>query len=428
MNGHGKALITSQAHRIAAELDAAMESHASWVDSVIRVLLFADAPFPEDLDAGDCRFGRWYHDVDYPELTSKPLFGEIGQIHRDLHAAAREALARRREGESVDRMAAEAFLARASELRRAVSELRNAFRSDITLVASLLMKVFENASEGVIVTDPEARILLVNGAFTETTGYLPEDAVGKKPNLLYSGRHDEGFYREMWRRLSENGFWEGEIWNRRKDGTIYLEWLSVSAVHDDLGRLVNYVALFSDITRERENEEQLYRLAHYDTLTGLPNRRLFSDLLRQALSHARRRDEVVGVMFLDLDGFKAINDELGHDAGDLLLKQVAERLSNCLRGSDGIGRYGGDEFTIVARDAQAETIEHLANKILQLVASPYTLNGQERRITVSVGIALYPDHGRNGEILIKRADIAMYHAKADGKNRYRLFSPAMNGS
>jgi diguanylate cyclase (GGDEF)-like protein len=226
----------------------------------------------------------------------------------------------------------------------------------------------------------------------------------------------------MWHEIGNFGQWQGEIWNRKKDGEDYLEWLSIAAVKDEQGKVSHYIGIFSDITSEKESEERLLYLAHYDQLTGLPNRILFNDRLTQALAQAKRGQLQVAVMFLDLDGFKLVNDTLGHAAGDELLRQVAQRLTSCLRATDSVARFGGDEFTIVlpAIEDRSDVIR-VANKIIEEVARPYPLDGSEAAITTSIGISLYPGDGADPSVLIHRADNAMYHTKRHGKNHHEFY-------
>ncbi len=429
MNHHLFTKLTiHEAQRYTSELELALETHARWLDQINETLLFHLQPDSRDLAEEPhrhCQFGRWHGGIDDSIVQTMPAFEALGATHRDLHALARRLLMQSSHGEPLSQSDYRKMMESSVRLRELIIRLRSDFRQDLHLVARLMSKVFDNATEGVMITGPDGRILHVNRAFTKTTGYSAEETIGGNPNLLYSGRHDDAFYKRMWQSLSDSGHWEGEIWNRRKDGTIFLEWLSISAIRDDLGRVVNYVGIFSDITKERENEQRLYQLAHYDALTGLPNRMLFEDRVRQALRHARRKNEPVAIMFLDLDGFKSVNDSLGHHSGDLLLKQVADRLRSCLRGSDAVGRFGGDEFTVVAPDVSLDGARTLAEKIVRSLAKPYALDEQERRVTVSIGVSRYPEDGRDPERLIRRADTAMYHAKDAGKNGYQIFEPGM---
>jgi diguanylate cyclase (GGDEF)-like protein/PAS domain S-box-containing protein len=283
-------------------------------------------------------------------------------------------------------------------------------------------KVFRNTQEGIVVTDGAGHIISVNPAFTAVTGYLPEEVLGRNPKVLKSGRHGEDFYQAMWETIAACGQWQGEIWNRRKNGEIYPEWMNISAIFDGAGSAVYYVAVFSDISLVKQNEERLHRLAHYDALTGLPNRVLLTDRLHQAIAHAQRNDKQVGLLFLDLDRFKLVNDTLGHRTGDQLLQEVALRLESCVRAEDTVARLGGDEFTIIVPNLHGPAgAANVAEKIIEALAAPFSLAGQDIFATASIGIAVYPLTADSPEALIKHADIAMYQAKEQGRNNYLYF-------
>jgi len=282
-------------------------------------------------------------------------------------------------------------------------------------------KIFENTQEGILVTDADGTILTVNQAFVAVTGYSVDEALGRKPSLLNSGRHDAAFYAEMWQTLAEQGQWRGEIWNRRKSGEIYPEWINISAIHDDAGAVSHYVAIFSDITKVKENEERLRHLAHFDALTGLPNRFLFQDHVELALVQAARSGKQVAIMFLDLDRFKLINDTLGHRAGDTLLTEVGQRLAACLRAGDTLSRFGGDEFTVVLPDLESgSAAATVADKFIEALSLPFHIAGKEFHITTSIGIAIYPQDGEHLDSLSRAADTAMFVAKEQGRNAYRF--------
>lgn len=266
--------------------------------------------------------------------------------------------------------------------------------------------------EGLLITDADGLILRVNRAFTETTGYTSEEAVGQTPRLLKSGRHDSDFYRAMWDTLNRTGKWQGEVWDRRKNGEVYPKWLTITAVKGNDGVVTHYVGSHLDITARKQNEEALRRLAHNDPLTGLPNRALFHDRLEQALKLAQRHQQFMAVMFVDLDHFKEINDTLGHAMGDLLLSETAKRLLSCVRKTDTVARYGGDEFTlIIAEMKSAADAEHVAKDILKALLLPFELHGDSYNIGCSIGIAVFPQHGADEKELLKNADRAMYSAK-----------------
>jgi diguanylate cyclase (GGDEF)-like protein/PAS domain S-box-containing protein len=276
-----------------------------------------------------------------------------------------------------------------------------------------------------MIVDAQVRIEYVNPAFTRITGYAAAEAIGQTPNLLKSGRHEAEFYEKMWAELTEAGHWQGEIWNRRKNGEIFAEWLTVTSLRGDDGHITKYAAIFNDIT-EKKTEEFIWYQANYDALTGLPNRRLFHDRLEQDLKKAHRAGLSVALLFIDLDRFKNINDTLGHEAGDRVLKEVAERLLGCLRASDTVGRLGGDEFVVLLEELpQPLHVAAVAQKILAAVAKPYMLEAQEFHLTASIGISTYPADSDNMQSLLKNADIAMYRAKEQGKNNYQYYSAQM---
>jgi diguanylate cyclase (GGDEF)-like protein/PAS domain S-box-containing protein len=291
----------------------------------------------------------------------------------------------------------------------------------------LAATVFENTGDGLFITDGERRIIHVNPAFTELTGFQPEDVLGKKPRILASGRHDAEFYLRMRQTLAETGKWQGEIWNRRKDGEMFAEWLNISAVLDTAGQVANYVAVFSDITSRKQNEERLSYQANHDPLTRLPNRTLFQERLSRALTRAARGQFIVALLFIDLDRFKQVNDTLGHLAGDLLLQQAAGRLTGCVRQGDTVARLSGDEFTVIIEDiADPRDAALVAHKILRLITEPFVLNDHAASISCSVGVALYPADAGDSQTLIKLADAAMYRAKRQGRNACQFHSETVN--
>ena len=291
----------------------------------------------------------------------------------------------------------------------------------------LAARVIESTPDGVMVTDPDGTIVSVNRAFTEVTGYGPDEILGKRPSVLKSGHHPPEFYAAMWRELEESGTWRGEIWNRRKTGEIYPEWLSITRVwcHDSDGPC--HIAIFSDIARHQAVRERLHHLAYYDALTGLPNRLLFGDRLQQAVAYAQREQLRVALLFLDLDRFKEINDTLGHGVGDGVLKAIASRVARCLRESDTFSRLGGDEFTVILPNIrEVPDAAPVAQKILQQFATPFDVGGHELYLSTSIGIAVYPEHGATPEELVKHADTAMYRAKENGRNLHQFYMPAMS--
>ncbi|NMG77057.1 bifunctional diguanylate cyclase/phosphodiesterase [Aromatoleum diolicum] len=288
------------------------------------------------------------------------------------------------------------------------------------------MVVFYASSQGIMTTDAAGVISSVNPAFCRITGFAPEDVIGHKSVIFSSGRHDKTFYADMWAALKARGEWEGEIWNRRRSGEIYPQWLTISAVRGERGNIVEYVALFSDITERKQHEDAIWRQANFDALTGLANRSLLHDRLGQVLAQARRSGRKVGLLFLDLDGFKWVNDTLGHDVGDVLLTEVAQRLKGCVRNQDTVARLGGDEFTIIVGELHdPEDLRGIGEKVLLVLSEPFALAGTRHQISASIGITVFPDDGEDLQTLLRNADIAMYKSKQNGKNRYHFYSRDM---
>lgn len=310
-----------------------------------------------------------------------------------------------------------------------VHHLREALReSQSKLEASsqhlrLAAKAFESTFEGIVVTDAKSRIESVNPAFTQITGYAAEDVLGKTPAVLSSGRHDADFYRDMYAALEANGYWQGEICNRRKNGEIYVEWLNINAVRDADGRVTNYVAVFSDFTSRKAAEEHIRFLAQHDALTKLPNRNLLRERLVRAIPHAQRNEKKLAVIFLDLDDFKKVNDSFGHAAGDHMLKTVAQRLTDCVRAEDTVARLAGDEFLVVLEEiGSGEAVGPIVHKVMAALNEPIGFEGRAMTVTASIGISLFPDDGRTPDDLVKHADAAMYASKDLGRNTFRFFS------
>ena len=275
--------------------------------------------------------------------------------------------------------------------------------------------VFNSVNEAVMVTDRENRIVAVNPSFIAITGFSGEDVLGRNPSMLSDSRTESDEVKSMWQEMASTGRWQGEIVNRRKSGELYIGWVSINSVRDAKGDIANYVSVFSDISERKISEKRMQYLAHYDLLTDLPNRALFGDRLQQGLVKARRDNELLALMFVDLDKFKSVNDTLGHHIGDLLLKEVAKRLRDCIRESDTAARIGGDEFVVILPDIQVEQdAVNVAEKILASIEAPCNLEGHDVRIGVSIGIAIYPMHGNSDEVLLSNADAAMYQAKHGG--------------
>lgn len=280
--------------------------------------------------------------------------------------------------------------------------------------------VFSNAAEAVMVTDRNNRILRVNPAFTAITGYAPVEVIGQDPRLLRSGRHDAGYFQEMWRHLDSVGRWEGEIWNKRKNGEVFVAWLAITTIKSEAGE-GRHVATFIDITRRKEAEEIILHRANFDTLTELPNRGLFDDRLISVLAMARRHRRSFALMYVDLDWFKNVNDSLGHSAGDDLLAEAAKRMEKCVRDADTVARLGGDEFAVILSDLNNATeAEEVAQRINRSLAEAFDLAEGKAQISGSIGIAIFPQNGSDELMLKKAADQALYDAKAAGRNTYRL--------
>lgn len=309
-----------------------------------------------------------------------------------------------------------------------VRELRETLKKrERSLVISkqhqrLAAKVFESTFEGIMITNVDNVIELVNPAFTQITGFMAHEVIGKTPAILSSGRHDQSFYAKMHDDIAATGHWQGEIWNRRRTGEAFPEWLTINVVSSEDGSVINYVGVFSDITQRKAAQDQVLFLAHHDGLTGLPNRASFVDRLRHAIAQARRERVKVAVMFLDLDNFKQINDTLGHHIGDQLLQMIAQRLTSCMREGDTVARLGGDEFAVVLESiADNGDIDGVSQKIIETLSRPLRLDGHEIAVTVSIGVSVYPDDSENSDELIKYADTAMYRAKESGGNNFRFF-------
>jgi diguanylate cyclase (GGDEF)-like protein/PAS domain S-box-containing protein len=288
-------------------------------------------------------------------------------------------------------------------------------------------EVLKNSGEAIFITDAESTIYLVNEAFTKITGYTAQDVIGQKPNIFKSGRHDRQFYQNMWAALLDHGYWQGEIWDRRKDGSIYPKWSTISQIQDTEYKTTHYIAMFNDISERKISEERIHYLAFHDVLTGLPNRRLLQDHLQFFLEYAQRSSDKLAVLFIDIDNFKTINDSLGHSAGDKLLIQLSKRLLNCLRTTDTLGRFGGDEFVIILSDiANPSYVATISERIRENLHQPFHINGFDLIITVSIGISLYPADGNDYEHLVKNADTAMNQVKENGRNNYQFYTADLN--
>ena len=346
---------------------------------------------------------------------SQPVLLRDGQVAGTFAVYHRTVLEPHADDAQLLEMAAR-FVALAIERKQAESELQ------------LSAAVFENSSEGFLVTDAQQRIVKVNPAFTRITGYGVQDILGKTPRHLASGHQNREFYANMWHELNTTGQWQGEVWNRRKDGQVYPEWLSITRVLDPEGQPRHYIAIFSDTSQRKAHEAQIRALAHFDPLTGLANRTLLKDRVDHDLSQAKRHHQPLTLMFLDLDHFKNINDSLGHHIGDLLLVEVGRRISGVVREQDTVARLGGDEFVAVLPGTGAQEATHIARRLLERISQPYQLEQHELNITPSIGLALYPDDGADYQTLYRCADTAMYRAKQEGRNGFSFFTAEMQAS
>jgi diguanylate cyclase (GGDEF)-like protein/PAS domain S-box-containing protein len=296
-------------------------------------------------------------------------------------------------------------------------------RKEAEQAQRLAVLVYENSNEAMMITDADNYIIAINPAFTSVTGYSREDALGQTPRLLHSGRHDAEFYQKLWRALTTTGHWQGELWNRRKDGELYCEWLSINTIFNANGTVYRRVAIFSDITKKKEADDLIWRYANYDSLTQLPNRRLFNDRLEQEMSKSHRTGLPMALMFIDLDHFKEVNDTLGHAQGDILLAEAARRIVACVRESDTVARMGGDEFTVILSGlGDSSSIDRIARAIIDTLAMPFLLQNKSVMVSASIGIALFPHDGTEIEDILKKADMAMDASKELGRNQHQYFS------
>ncbi|MBF0291402.1 MAG: EAL domain-containing protein [Nitrospinae bacterium] len=295
------------------------------------------------------------------------------------------------------------------------------------VLPDLALKLVENSIEGIVITDANEVIQFVNEAFTQISGYSAEEAIGQTPRILKSGKHDKSFYEGMWASLIKDGAWKGEIWNKRKNGDIYPQRISIISIEDPSAPGNKYFAsVISDLTQIKHDEEELRHRADHDVLTNLPNRYLFQDRITQAVNRAKRSNGKFAVLFIDIDDFKKINDGLGHDAGDMVLREIAMRLVQCGRDVDTVSRVGGDEFTFILEGVGAADITIVAARIIERMRQPFSFYGRDIHLTVSIGIAMFPENGKSAAEIMKNADMAMYHVKGFGKNKFFFFTPELN--
>lgn len=428
--------VEEQARRLATMIQSALDA-VILVDDQGRILEWnpsAEAMFgwsSEDIH------GRFLHETIVPpdfrqahiEGLNRMREGQSGRIlgkrieTRGLRSSGEEfplelSIVRLHQG---DRCLFGAYIRDLTEQKRVENELR--------LAATTF-----NTHAGILITDPDSRILRVNPAFEAMSGYSAHELIGKKPNILKSGLQDTDFYERMWNELLESGQWQGELWNRRKDGKLYAEWLTITAVYDDTGEITHFVGTTQDITERKKAEERIEHLAYYDDLTDLANRRLLRDRLQHEIAFARRHDSHGALLFLDLDRFKHLNDALGHPIGDELLVQVADRLRSVVRDEDTVARLGGDEFVILL-PALGTELSHagfeaqaVAEKIRGYLSEPYNLDGHRYHMGVSIGIVLFPEGDEDADDVLKHADSALYRAKDEGRNTVRFYQPGMQAA
>lgn len=423
-------LTESELDKYINEIDIILEFHVKWLSEVSRALICTTDTDLQQVQLtlyNDKYFDRWYNNMQESDLIEMPEFKVLDNLHLEMLDLGKKLVTSASEKQIIATSDYDKFTSVASELRHMINGVKGKIKFDLKLVAKLMGKVFENAEECVMITDVNSIILNVNQAFVKVTQYSKKEVVGKKPSILHSGNHDKHFYERMWRVLLRDHRWQGEIWNKRKNNDIYPECLTITAVMDDNGTISHFIGIFTDVSVVNgSGDDRLYHLAHYDSLCDLPNRMLFYDRLRQALSRSKRSNHKIAVMFMDLDGFKGVNDEFGHSVGDELLQQVSKRVVTTLRESDTIARIGGDEFTLIINDINdKETIAKIANKILFTLRETYCLHGNEFNISASIGVSIYPDDSEDIDMLVKQSDIAMYKAKNEGKNRFKFFDISM---
>jgi diguanylate cyclase (GGDEF)-like protein/PAS domain S-box-containing protein len=307
------------------------------------------------------------------------------------------------------------------DAREATVQLRG-IRDDLRVA----MQVFEHCRESIMLLDRERRVILVNPAFVEITGYTLEDVVGERPNAIRSGQHGDAFYASIWAEVRQHGFWQGELTSRKRSGEVYPQWLSITAVRGEGGEIEQYISIATDITDHKSAQQRINYLAHHDAITGLPNRALFEDRLGQAVGHASHAKDSLALVYVDIDRFKHVNDSLGHPAGDALLHEVGARLAALAPAEATVCRYGGDEFVLLIPAMDAAQVGALAERLLVTLREPVVLGETRLATTASVGISVFPDDARSATDLIKSADLALYHAKEQGRNQFQFFCESMN--
>lgn len=376
----------------------------------------------EELLQGD--LDRFYADVQPDGLTPMQSMDRVQTVVLRQGSAVIERVLRRPDGtELVCEARGDDISDEGRKLVR-VSYLDITERKRAEERLQLAASVFSHAREGIMITDAQGIIIDVNHTFTQISGYSREESLGRKPSMLQSGRHGPEFYARLWDALLGDGHWSGEIWDRRKSGEVYAELLTISAVRDAAGRTLHYVALFSDITPMKEHLSQIEHLAHFDALTRLPNRVLLADRLQQAMAQSQRRQQALVLAYLDLDGFKAVNDRYGHEVGDELLIVLSQRMKGALREGDTLARLGGDEFVALLVDlVHEQDADPVLDRLLEAAATPVDQGGLRLQVSASIGVSVYPRHGMSADLLLRQADLAMYRAKQAGRNRRHQHDP-----
>ena len=402
-----------------------------WIDAQARIVYVNEEACRERGYTREELLGMFIPDIN-PGLPAD-MWADHWQQTRQKATLTFEAKHRRKDG-SIFPVEISANFVKFGDREIVVAYVRDITRRKKNEAELRIAAVAFESQEILMITDADGVILRVNHAFTENTGYTAEEVVGHNPRIFKSGRHDAAFYRDMWGAIKLTGKWQGEVWDKRKNGDLFPKWLSISAVKNSEGIVTNYVASHVDITERKAAEEEIQHLAFYDPLTKLPNRRLLQDRLQHAIASSARSGRKGALLFIDLDHFKTLNDTLGHDIGDLLLQQVAQRLSSCVREDDTVARLGGDEFMLILEDMSEHPVEAgaqteaISEKILVSLSCPYKLAQYECRSTPSIGATLFSGRQVPIEELMKQADIAMYQSKKAGRNTMRFFDPEMQAS
>jgi diguanylate cyclase (GGDEF)-like protein/PAS domain S-box-containing protein len=362
---------------------------------------------------------------EYVMLSEERRDDELGELENSIYQMQENIVNREKELEALNVTLEDRVKVRTADLQKLNRQLKVEIYEKKLKEDKLLLyaSIFKNSNESILITDTHGIIEKVNSAFTELTGYTEQEVRSRTPNIIKSGRHDRKYYEKLWISLLETGHWSGEVWNMRKGGEVFAALVTIDKIYNSEGEFTNYVGIMRDISERKRNEEELHKQAFYDPLTGLPNRALCYERLKSGIAAAKRKEEKLAVMFLDLDKFKTINDTQGHEAGDRLLVVIAEVLAECCRETDTVCRLGGDEFVVIMPEIHSyKNIYPIADRILEAVAMPIIVDGYEIRTSTSIGITFFPDDGEAPDKLLKNADIAMYRAKSRGRNTYEFFT------